>query len=61
MNWYEEEINRAYENRKRCESECKLSANAWRFNGYGASEPKECSFEKIFDAFNDYKTTLHWN
>jgi hypothetical protein len=61
MEWYEEEINRTARNYKKHENDGELSANAWRFNGYGASEPRECTFERIFDAFNDYKTTLHWN
>ena len=38
-----------------------MTANEWRFNDYGSAEPRNSSFDTIFEAYNDYRVSQQWN
>lgn len=54
---YTENKNRANRETKRKE----MSANEWRFKDSGSAEPMGSSFERIFDAYRDYRNSQQWN
>ena len=56
--WYDEELDKeAKAYNKRHNNKKELSANAWRFNDYGSSEPMSASMDSILAAYADAQET----
>ncbi len=59
--WQEELNQEAKKAKKRWNGKVITTANQWRFNADGASEPATASFDKIYDAVRDYYNSREWD